>query len=155
MGGATSPNALRRSSPTSGVLIAIVDSGPLYAVIDLDDRHHEEASGLLSRTDLQLVVPAFVVAETAYLVGRWLGPTREAQFLRGMAELDVEAPAIDDWPRIAELVDEYADFPLGGADASVIALAERLGARLVLTLDRRHFGAVRPRHLERFDLLPA
>lgn len=40
---------------------------------------------------------------------------------------------------MAELVAEYADFPLGGKDASVIALAERLDASAILTLDRRHF----------------
>jgi predicted nucleic acid-binding protein len=35
----------------------------------------------------------------------------------------------------------YADLPLGFADASVIACAERHGGR-VLTLDLRHFGVV-------------
>jgi len=35
----------------------------------------------------------------------------------------------------------YADLPLGFADATVIACAERSG-RKVLTLDRRHFGVV-------------
>jgi predicted nucleic acid-binding protein len=55
---------------------------------------------------------------------------------------------------MAQLVVEYADFPLGGTDASVIALAERLDARVVVTLDRRHFSAVRPRHRDAFELLP-
>jgi uncharacterized protein len=55
---------------------------------------------------------------------------------------------------MAELVEQYADFHLGGADASVIALAERLQAPIVITLDRRHFQAVRPRHVETFELLP-
>ncbi len=54
---------------------------------------------------------------------------------------------------MAELV-EHRDFPLGGTDASVVALAERLRAPAVVTLDRRHFGAVRPRHREAFELLP-
>jgi len=54
----------------------------------------------------------------------------------------------------AELVEQYADFPLGGTDASVIALGERFGAAAVITLDRRHFGAVRPRHREAFELAP-
>ena len=55
---------------------------------------------------------------------------------------------------MAELVEEYADFPLGGTDASVLALAERLGTEIVITLDRRHFGALRPRHVESLQLLP-
>ncbi len=55
---------------------------------------------------------------------------------------------------MADLVDRYADFPLGGVDASVIALAERLGVTEIATLDRRHFGVVRPKHVEAFTLLP-
>ena len=51
-------------------------------------------------------------------------------------------------------MDQYADFPLGAADASVVALAERLNTDLIVTIDRRHFGVVRPRHCEAFRLLP-
>ncbi len=82
------------------------------------------------------------------------GPAVEARFLGSLAELDVEAPAPDDWRRIAELVMCYADFPLGGTDASVVALAERLDTDVVVTLDRRHFSAVRPRHCQSLRLLP-
>jgi predicted nucleic acid-binding protein len=59
-----------------------------------------------------------------------------------------------DYGRMAELVELYADWPLGGTDASVIAIAERLGVTTVATLDRRHFGPTRPRHIEAFTLLP-
>jgi predicted nucleic acid-binding protein len=101
------------------------------------------------------VIPALVVAETTYQVGRWLGASHEAGFLRGIASLDVEAPAAEDWPRIADLVEQYADVPLGGTDASLVALAERLDIETLVTLNRRHFGAVWPRHRESFTLLPA
>jgi len=43
---------------------------------------------------------------------------------------------------------------LGTVDASIVTLAERLREREIATLDRRHFGVVRPAHLQRFDLLP-
>ena len=66
----------------------------------------------------------------------------------------VEAPTPADLRRMAELVEQYGDFPLGATDASVVALAERLGTDLIVTLDRRHFGAVRPRHCPAFRLLP-
>ena len=68
--------------------------------------------------------------------------------------MHVEAPTPDDWPRIAELVKQYADLPLGGADASIVALAERLEIETIVTLDDRHFRAVRPRHRKAFRLLP-
>lgn len=134
--------------------LAVVDAGPLYAAADADDQDHEACVGALSRPELRLVIPALVVAEATYFVGRRLGSESEAAFLRGLAPMDVEGPIELDLARMAELVEEYADFPLGGTDASVVALAERLGAEVVVTLDRRHFGAVRPRHCEAFELRP-
>jgi uncharacterized protein len=144
----------RKCSRTNGHLIAIVDSGPLYAVVDADDADHVRSLESLQRSDLHLVIPALAVAEVTYIVGKRLGPQTEAAFLRSLEEFDVEAPSAGDWPRIADLVADYAEFPLGGTDASVIALAERLGTDVVITLDRRHFGAVRPRHCDAFHLLP-
>jgi uncharacterized protein len=142
------------SSPPSGRVLAVVDSGPLYAVTDTDDQDHERSLAVLQRPDLQLVIPTLVVAEVTFMVGRRLGARAEARFLRGLAQFEVEAPYAEDWPRIAALVERYADFPLGGADASVVALAERLGTEVVITLDRRHFAAVQPRHRQAFQLLP-
>ena len=129
-------------------------AGPLYATADADDDHHEACRRALWRGDLRLVVPALVVAEATYFVGRRLGAAAEAAFLTGVGTLDVEGPAREDFHRIAELVEQYADFPLGGTDASIVALAERIGANLVITLDRRHFGAIKPRHIDTFGVLP-
>jgi predicted nucleic acid-binding protein len=134
--------------------LAVVDAGPLYAAADADDDDHAASRAALSRSDLRLVIPALAVAEATYFVGRRLGPPAESAFLRGLAAFDVEGPTREDFSRMAELVVQYGDFPLGGADASVIALAERLGAPIVVTLDRRHFAAVRPKHTEAFELLP-
>jgi predicted nucleic acid-binding protein len=134
--------------------LAIVDAGPLYAAADADDRDHESCVAALSQEGLQLVVPAMVIAEATYFAGRRLGDPAESAFLAGIAQLDVEAPTSEDLARMAELVDRYADFPLGGTDASVIALAERLQARVIITLDRRHFAAITPRHMPAFELRP-
>jgi uncharacterized protein len=135
-------------------LIAVVDSGPLYAAADLDDADHDAVLALLAGDDLHLVIPTMVVAEVTYFIGSRLGAAAEARFLAGLGDMDVEAPSPVDWPRIAELVEQYGEFPLGGTDASVIALAERLGAPTIVTLDRRHFSAVRPRHCDALTLLP-
>jgi predicted nucleic acid-binding protein len=48
----------------------------------------------------------------------------------------------------------YADFPLGGTDASVAVLADRLGTDIVVTLDRRHFGAIRSANGGTYRILP-
>jgi uncharacterized protein len=78
------------------------------------------------------------------------GTWRSYSSKRGIATL----ATVDAGPRIAELVEQYADFPLGGTDASVIALAERLDTATIITLDHRHFAAVAPRHTKAFELLP-
>jgi uncharacterized protein len=84
-----------------------------------------------------------------------MGPAVESSFLASLETLDVRGPAPEDWRRIAELVERYGDFPLGVTDACVIAFAERLRTDLVvITLDRRHFSAVRPRHCKALRLLP-
>jgi hypothetical protein len=134
--------------------LAIVDAGPLYAAADADDDDHHACLAALQREDLRLVIPALVVAEATYFVGRRLGSAAEAAFLRGIGELDVEAPSSEDFGRIAELIEQYADFPLGGTDASVIALAERLDTGTIVTLDHRHFAAVAPPHRKALELLP-
>jgi hypothetical protein len=91
-----------------------------------------------------------------YLLATRLGVEPEVRFLGDLASgaFTVIPVAPADWLRIAELVARYRDLPLGAVDASVVAAAERLGAREVATLDRRHFGVVRPRHAQSFDLLP-
>jgi hypothetical protein len=134
--------------------LAIVDAGPLYAAADADDEDHLASRTALSRTDLRLIVPALAVAEATYFVGRRLGAAAESRFLAGVGKLDVEGPSQEDFTRMSELVEQYSDFPLGGIDASVIAVAERLEAPIILTLDHRHFAAVAPRHREAFQLLP-
>lgn len=101
--------------------------------------------------------PSLVVAEAAYLIGRRIGPEAEARFFSSIADGDLAVDALTevDVARIAELVETYEDLPLGGTDASVVTLAERYGQSVIATLDRRHFGVVRPAHVEAFELVPA
>jgi predicted nucleic acid-binding protein len=157
----TSRERPRRSWRESGegrrklaLSVAVVDTGPLYAAVDRDDQDHARSVAVLQQPGLRLVIPALALAEASYLIGTRLGAAVEAQFLATLVGFDVRAPEPSDWKRIAGLVKEYADFPLGGVDASVVALAERLRTSLVITLDRRHFGAVRDRAGRPFELLP-
>lgn len=134
-------------------MLAIVDSAPLVASFNRRDPHHRASLAILEAPQFELVIPAMVVAEVCYFLQR-IDARHEVAFLDGLSEFEVLAPEADDWRRIAELVRQYADFPLGGTDASVIALAERLNTDTIVTLDRRHFAAIRPRHCDAFRLLP-
>jgi predicted nucleic acid-binding protein len=131
----------------------VVDSGPLIAASNKADKYHDAALSALRSPTLRLVVPALCVAEVAHILHQSRGPAVEAIFLRSLETFDVRLPMPEDWRRIAELVERYADLGLGGTDASVVALAERLGTEQILTTDHRHFRVVRPRHCEIFRIL--
>jgi predicted nucleic acid-binding protein len=97
-----------------------------------------------------------VVAEAVYLLTRELGGHAESAFYDALVDgtLTVEPLTSPDWQRIRQLVERYAKLPLGGTDASLIAIAERLGATRIATLDRAHFHIIRPAHCDAFELAP-
>jgi uncharacterized protein len=134
----------------------VVDTGPLVAYLNRNDPDHIRCAALLeSRTDDLLVTP-YVVTEACYLVGKYVGAEAEVNLVEALAAGDLSQVDIEtgDLVRMAALMRQYAGFPLGIADASVIAVAERLEADEVATLDRRHFPAVTPAHVAALKLLP-
>lgn len=132
----------------------IVDT-VLVGAADRKDRFHAECAALVRDDPGPLVTTPMVIAETAYLIRRQLGSRAEASIYAAIidGDLGVEAITGDDWVRIHALVERYADLPLGGTDAGLIAIAERLDVRRVATLDD-HFRVVRPEHCGAFDLVP-
>jgi uncharacterized protein len=138
--------------------LIVVDTGPLVAIVHEHDSHHTACQEWFLEADPdKLVIPASVVAEACYHIGRDLGADVESAFLEDLAEGTygtVVGLLPEDIRRMSVLVKQYADMPLGGTDASVIAVAERLQTTQVATVDRRHFTVVRPTHVAAFDLLP-
>jgi len=136
------------------ISVAIVDTGPLVAVANRADPDHEACLAALRSPGFHLVIPVLCIAEAAYLIGRRQGPAIEARFLRGLESFEIHAPSGKDWNRAAEIVAQYSDFPVGAADATVVVAAESLATDLLITLDRRHFPAMKPKHRDAFRILP-
>ena len=67
--------------------------------------------------------------------------------------LQVAELSFRDMERMRVLMEKYADQPMDFADASLVALSERLRLRKIFTLDS-HFRAYRPRHANSFEILP-
>ena len=135
----------------------ILDTGPLYASLDRSDQDHVACRALIEGAHEALVIPAPVLVEVDYWIQQRLNPGVLVALLA-----DIEAGAYvvadlvsEDYTRIRELCDRYADADIGFVDAAVLAIVERLGESKLATLDRRHFGLLRPRHLESIELLPA
>ncbi|MBP5938325.1 type II toxin-antitoxin system VapC family toxin [Streptomyces acidiscabies] len=136
----------------------VVDTGPLVALADADDAYHAACVRWYDTVHPRnLVIPAPVLAEACHLIGTRCGAQVEAAFLDALAAGDlgtVTSVMPEDIRRMAHLVRQYADLPLGGTDACVVAIAERWQTKQVATVDRRHFTVVRPSHVPAFELLP-
>ncbi|WP_210408085.1 type II toxin-antitoxin system VapC family toxin [Allokutzneria sp. NRRL B-24872] len=116
---------------------------------------------LAGHSSWALLLPEPLLSEIGYMLStrgtrRAEGVQAEAGFLRDVAEglYELVSLTAEDLNRVADLVERYSDLPLGTADASVVAVAERFGATTIATLDQRHFNVVRPRHVPAFTLLP-
>ncbi|MDP9847261.1 type II toxin-antitoxin system VapC family toxin [Streptosporangium lutulentum] len=137
----------------------VVDTGPIVAAAIRNDRKHDvcvEVFNQFRRERRELLVPSFVAGEVSYMLGKIGGAKVEAGFLRSLRSGVFHLVDLidDDLARIADLVERYADLPLGSADASVVAVAERFRIPEVFTVDNRDFSVVRPAHVAAFTLVP-
>ena len=135
----------------------ICDTGPLLAAADRNEVDHEACATLLSESVERLIVPAPVVVELDWLMTSRLEPAAFDAFLGSVENrfVLVEELTPPDYSRIRQLCRRYSDLALGFVDAAVVSIAERYGETKLATLDRRHFGVIRPRHVRSFTLLPA
>lgn len=125
----------------------ILDSGILNAIYDRDDAAHAAALDLFNQEATVPVIPACVLPEVDYFIGKRVGHQAQLDLYRGIVEgyYLVADLSEDIYPRVLELNQQYSALQLGFVDAGVIAVAEELGIGRIATLDRRHFLAVQAR----------
>lgn len=134
----------------------VLDTGPLYASIDRRDADHLACRRLIEQATESLVIPAPVLVEVDYWIQKWLGPRAFVALLDDISTgaYLVESLHPEDYRRVREICQRYADANIGFVDAAVLAVVERLGEPKLATLDHRHFGLLRPRHVDALRLLP-
>jgi predicted nucleic acid-binding protein len=134
----------------------VCDTGGVYALYDADDKHYPAAKRVVEAEAGPLYLPVVLLAEIDYLLTTRLGIDAALDFLQSVESLAFTLVALttEDLTRCCELVGQYRDMPLGIADAAVVATAERLKIPRLLSVDQRHFRAVKPRGLNNFILLP-
>jgi hypothetical protein len=122
----------------------VADTGAIVALVDADDRHHEAMSALFERDPEAWVLPWAILPEVDYLLGAHVGDRARAAFFGDLVAgaFRVEWGDEGDLARARELDRRYRSLALGLVDGVVVAMAERLGADGIATLDLRHFGAV-------------
>jgi predicted nucleic acid-binding protein len=134
----------------------VLDTGPLYASLDRDDADYRACRELIEEADEPLVIPAPVLVEVDYWIHARLHPGVLVVLLEDITEGTylVEELRPEDYERVRQICDRYADADIGFVDAEVLAVVERLDVPKLATLDRRHFGTLRPCHVDALKLLP-
>jgi predicted nucleic acid-binding protein len=119
-----------------------IDTSGLFELLNRRGPEHQAVRQVLESDPGPYIVPVPILAEIAYMIEQRLG----SQVMEGfLGDIDEGAYTLDcgsdDIPLVRALANRYADLPLGLADASVNACAERNEGR-VLSLDRRDFSVV-------------
>jgi predicted nucleic acid-binding protein len=136
--------------------VILLDTSGLLAAIDGNQRQHLDCRAALENAATPLLLSPFVLAELDYLLQRHVGTTAQSALLDevGRGAFQLEPFAANDIERASEVIDKFRDLRIGLADASLVVLAERHGVPDVLTLDRRHFEALRFARRRRFKIVP-
>lgn len=138
-------------------MTVIADSGAIYALYDADDRHHDAVRQAVESNRGPLVVPVAALAEIDYLLREFLGIDAELDFIRSVRQgaFALEPLADGDLSEVETRIERYRALDLGLVDAAVMATADRLRTRRILTVDERDFRAARSADGTPFVLLPA
>jgi len=136
--------------------VLVLDTGVILSSLDRREPTHEACRSLIESCTEAIVIPAPTLCEIDHLLHQRLGPRAMPALLRDVERgaYAVEDLAPDDLARTIELMERYADLDVGYVDAAVLTIVERLDESKLATLDRKHFGAMRPRHVEGLELLP-
>ncbi|MDQ3767572.1 MAG: PIN domain-containing protein [Actinomycetota bacterium] len=134
----------------------VLDTSGLLAAIDSSQRRHESTRRALEADPGPLLLSPFVLAELDYLLSTRVGVEAETLLLGEVADgaYRLENLGTEDVRIAIEIINRYRELSVGLADASIVVIAARAGTNRILTLDERHFRAIRPLRGRSFQLLP-
>ena len=133
----------------------LIDTGPIVALLDSDDRYHSLSTETLKDIKEPLITTWPVITECFYLLNfSWKVQENLWLFIqRGGLEIYHLEREIQ--VRCQELMKQYCDLPMDLADATLVALGEKVGVSKVFTLDHKDFSIYRFKQKKRFTLIPS
>ncbi len=115
---------------------AIVDTGPLVALLSARDTHHQWARSSFAAIAPPGITCEAVLAEAWHLLrGTARGQSALLELLAG-GTLTIEFGLMAELAAVRRLVSRYKDRPMSLADACMVRLAEIYDEASVITLDR-------------------
>ncbi len=113
----------------------LVDAGPLIALFDRDDKHHDRIVDFVKGANYKFITTTAVVTEVTHMLDfsvnvqidflEWI--MKEGVILQETSQRDIS--------RIIGLTQKYSDRPMDFADATLVIAAEKTGARQIISID--------------------
>jgi predicted nucleic acid-binding protein len=137
--------------------VILLDTSGVIAWIDAAQTQHAEIVAAMAEIEPPFFLSPFVLAELDYLLATRVGANAQIMLLEEVARgsFVLEELSANDVGVAHDVIGRYPQLAIGLAEASIVILAERRRCFDVLTLDERHYRAVRGLRGERFRLLPA
>jgi predicted nucleic acid-binding protein len=114
----------------------ILDTGPLVALIDARDRHHQWAVQQWADIEPPLLTCESVISEACFLLDQIRTGGRPVFAMLVRKAIAIPFRLADHIEEVRGLLRKYAGVPMSVADASLVRMAEQTPQGRVLTLDR-------------------
>jgi len=113
----------------------LIDTGPLIALFDRDDKFHTPIKDFLKKYEGRLYTTWPVITEVLHMLD--FSVDTQIDFLKWISLGAIEVKQIDmaDISRIIDLSEKYSDVPMDFADASLIIISELEDIKGIISID--------------------
>jgi predicted nucleic acid-binding protein len=115
--------------------MVLIDTGPLVALFDKDDKYHNKIKAFIVANSYKFVSTLAVITETTYMLD--FNINVQLDFLEWVRDKGIIIHEVQqsDFPRIIELTKKYSDLPMDFADATLVIAAEKTGIKTIISID--------------------
>ena len=115
----------------------VVDTGPIVALLDADEAHHDWARSQVAVLAPPLLTCEAVLSEASFLLQRAsTDPSLPVQLVeRGVLQVARPLAHEADAAAVGRLIRRYRNVPMSFADACLVRLVERTANASLMTLD--------------------
>jgi uncharacterized protein len=135
--------------------LILIDTGPIVALFDKDDRHHVLCVEILKEIREPLITTWSVLTECFYLLNFSWEVQDSLWFFIQRGGVEIYPLEKDLHIRCHELMKQFRDLPMDLADATLVTLADVFEIPKIFTLDRKDFSIYRFKQKKRFTLIPS